>query len=371
MKIVFCGGGTAGHIMPAISIAEILTKRYNAEILFIGRDGGAENKSVISCGYPLLTLKISGLRRSLSVKNIKTLYLLIKANSDAKKILTAYKPDIVIGTGGYVSWPVMRCAEKLNIPTVIHESNATPGLVNKLLAPKCKRVLVNFPDSKNEFRKKDNVRVVGNPVREEFFNTGRLMARKKLGIEKNTFLILSLGGSGGSEKINDVSIELMKNYSRKHSNVNHVHSSGNKYFEILKSKYPEFTKGKFGCQIKPYIDNMPIYLSAADVVISRCGAVTLSEISAVGVPAILIPSPNVTNNHQLKNALYVSKDDAAIVIEEDKLSEEILEKKIELLRQNPNLRTEMQAKIKSRFCSDSKEKILKEILPIIRAKSSN
>ena len=349
MKVIFCGGGTAGHIMPALSIAEILRKKYDAEILFVGREGGEENKPVISGNYTLKTLKISGLKRSLSVKNIKTLSLILKANSEAKKILLSYKPDIVIGTGGYVSWPIMRYAQKLKIPTVIHESNATAGLVNRILAPKCNKVLVNFPDSEKEFNKNCNVRVVGNPVREDFLNANRFSSRKKLGIDKNTFLILSLGGSGGSEKMNNVLTELMKNYSQKKANIKHIHSCGRKYYNSLSEKYPEFINGNSGCTIKPYIEDMPTMLSAADVVISRCGAVTLSEICAVGVASILVPSPNVTNNHQLKNALHISKNGAAVVIEEKNLSTQLLEEEIEKLRNNPNLRKNMQSNIKKHF----------------------
>ncbi len=321
MRVIFSGGGTAGHVTPAIAIAEaLIEKEKNCEILFIGREGGEENKAVEDRGFPIETLRIKGFERKINFTNIKNVFVAINALNKAKSIIKDFSPDVVIGTGGYVCWPVLKSAAKLGIPTVIHESNASPGLVTKLLAPKCSRVLLNLKGSEKEFRRKDNIRIVGNPVREDFFSLNKGTARKKLGIKKNEFLICSFGGSGGAEKLNEIMIELMYSHSTKNKRLKHVHSAGKRYFDEIKKAHPELTRGYNGCLIKPYIDDMPSYILAADIVISRCGAMTLAELSAAGSVAILIPSPNVTNNHQYKNALLATENSAAVMIEEKNLN---------------------------------------------------
>ena len=291
MRIILCGGGTAGHVSPAIAIAEFCREKdENTELLFIGREGGEENAAIEKNGFPLQTLKIKGLERKISVEAIKSVLVALRAKSKAKSIITKFAPDAVIGTGGYVSWPVIRAAQELNIPTLIHESNGCPGLVTKLLAPKCQRVLLNFKGSEKEFTRQDNIRFVGNPVREKFFSVKRADARRALGISQKDFLIASIGGSGGSESINAASVALMRAHSAKNKHVRHIHSSGKKYFEALKNLYPELVRGTDGCIIKPYIEDMATVLAASDAVISRCGAMTLSELSACGVASILVPS---------------------------------------------------------------------------------
>lgn len=362
MRIIFCGGGTVGHITPAIAIAEkISRKNEGAEILFIGREGGEENTAVTNHGFNLTTVDIKGFERKLSIRNLSNFKTALKALKKAKSILKSYSPDVVVGTGGYVTWPVVRAAQKLKIPTVIHESNACPGLTAKLLAPNCDKVLVNLSGTEAEFKHTKSIKTVGNPVREDFFTLDKAVSRKKLGISQNEFLISSFGGSGGSEKINETVIALMKSHSSKIKNIKHIHSCGNKYFNGIKEKYSEFVKGYNGCIIKPYIENMPEVITASDIVISRCGAMTIAEISAAQCAAILIPSPNVTNNHQYKNAKLLYDSGACIMIEEKHLNERELLDAVRGLENDFRKRNDMREKIKKFCVKSSSDLIISEI----------
>ena len=363
MRIIFCGGGTAGHVTPAIAIAELMKQQGKAdEILFIGREGGQENKAIEKCGFNLRTVKIEGFERKISFGAIRKISVAVKALREARKIIEDFSPDIVVGTGGYVSWPVLKSAQKLNIPTAIHESNASPGLVSRILSKKCDVVLLNLQGSEKEFNRTDNIKTVGNPVRRDFFTTSRESARRKLGIGKGEFLLSSFGGSGGSERINDTVAEFMLSYSAKQKNVRHIHSCGKKYYKSLKEKYPALFNQRIGkCTVMPYVEDMPTVLAASDLVISRCGAMTLSEICAVGVAAILIPSPNVTNNHQYKNAKLICESGAAIMLAEAELSADSLAEAVKKIESNAMLRVSMAKRIKSYCVRNSTELIVKEI----------
>jgi UDP-N-acetylglucosamine--N-acetylmuramyl-(pentapeptide) pyrophosphoryl-undecaprenol N-acetylglucosamine transferase len=366
MRIIFCGGGTVGHITPAIAIAEGLLKLNDkTEILFIGRKDGPENRIIEKNGFDLKTVKINGLERKISISNIKNCLTALQSLKSAKKIIKEFAPDAVVGTGGYVTWPVIRAAQKLKIPTLIHESNACPGLVTRLLAPKSTRVLLNLQGSEKEFKNQNNIKIVGNPVRHEFVYLSRNDARKKLGVKENEILISSFGGSGGSEIINKAVIGLMNCHCLKNKNIKHIHSCGNKYYTDIKNKYPNLTSGQNGCIIKSYIDDMPTLMVASDIIISRCGAMTLAELSASGVAGILIPSPNVTNNHQYKNARLIADAGAGILIEEIDLTESSLLETVKLLETDLRMRKNISEKIKSFYVYNSTEEIINEIKKLI------
>lgn len=365
MKIMFCGGGTAGHLTPAIAIAEALLKEKKNDILFVCREGGNENEAVIKKGYNIETINICGIERKISFKNAKNIFTVIKAIRKSKSIIKNFSPDVVIGTGGYVSFPVLHAAQKMKIPTVIHESNAAPGLVTKILAPKCTKVLLNLKGAEKEFKNKSNIKVVGNPVREDFLIYNKASARKKLGIAQNEFLISSFGGSGGSEKINNSIISLMNSHSSKSKKIRHIHSCGIKYYEKIKKDYPNLVSAKNGCIIKPYIYDISNVILASDIIITRCGAMTLSEISTAGCAAILIPSPNVTNNHQYKNAKLFSDAGAAIMIDESELTDRTLLDTVRKLETNTELREKLSKRIKEMCVSNSRELIVNEVLSLI------
>lgn len=362
MKVIICGGGTVGHLTPGISIAEIVLKsNCENEILFIGRAGGEENDIIIKKGFRLKTITISGFRRKLTLQNLKTLSVLRKALKHAEEILKEEKPNIVIGTGGYVCWPVIKAAQKLKIPTMLHESNLTPGMATRLLYKRCDKVLLNFEQSKEEFKKKNNLVHVGNPLPDSFESISRTDARKRLGLSQKDFFILSFGGSGGAKKLNESIVSLMKSYSTKKESIKHVHASGKRYYDELKNKNKLLAQGYNGCKIVPFIEEMALYMKAADTVISRCGAMTLSEISACNVPPILIPSPNVTNNHQYKNAKSFTDIGAAIMIEEAELNDRTLLDAVRYLEKNNSIREKMKSKLRIFQSDNTKERIYKAI----------
>lgn len=362
MKAIICGGGTAGHVTPGIAVAEtILMHQPGSDILFIGREGGNENRLVDAHKLKMSTIEIKGFSRKSVVKNFKNAVVAIKALRRSKQIIDEFKPDIVIGTGGYVCWPVLRAAQGRKIPTMIHESNVVPGLTTKLLYSKCYRTLLNFPGSESQFKKKENLIVVGNPILASLKSETRDSARRKLGISKNDFVILSFGGSGGAELLNKNVIDLMMNYSAKRARIKHIHACGKKYYEAIEKVYPTLTAGRSGCKIYAFIDNMPLYLRAADIAICRCGAMTLSEVAASGVVPILIPSPNVTDNHQYKNGRLFSDAGAGIMIEEHDLSERRLLDAVRSLESDKEFYKSTQNALKSFSITNSNELIWREI----------
>lgn len=337
MRVMLTGGGTAGHVTPALAVAEeLLLDNPHVEILFIGREGGGENEAVRKAGIALKTLKIQGLKRKISMENLKSLYYALSAQNAAKKIIKEFNPDVILGTGGYVCWPVIRAGQSLDIPTALHESNITPGLTTKLLAKRCVKVLLNHTETKQYLKNEANIAVVGNPLRIGFKKIKKDEARKKLSLSPNDVFILSFGGSIGAQKLNETAIGVMEEYSVRDPDVKHIHAVGKRYFDEIKNN--KLADGYCGCKIVDYINDMPTLLSAADIVISRAGAMTISELAAVGVASILIPSPNVSNNHQLKNAQKLQKAEAAMLIEEKELTKETLKLAITSLKTDKNAR---------------------------------
>ena len=324
MKIILTGGGTAGHVYPALAMAEAIAEKYpDAEFVFIGRDGGEENKAVSLAGYRAYTLDVVGISRRLTLQNLGALRKALRAVGRAKAIIRNETPDMVIGTGGYVCWPVLRAATAANIPSLIHESNAYPGLVTRLLAKRCDAVLLGFGQAEEYLKGARRVYTVGNPVRAAFGVTDKAEARRALGIPQNELFILSYGGSLGAERINDAVLGWM-NYAREHRyRLTHVHATGRRYFDEA-SRRLSSAGSRPSLRILPYIDNMPLWLSAADLAITRSGAMTVAELCAAKVPSILIPSPNVTDDHQRKNALEVQRGGKAILLPESELSAESL-----------------------------------------------
>ena len=366
MKIIFCGGGSAGHVTPALAIAEEIKKTHStAEILFIGRDGGFENGMVKKAGLPMQYIKIGGLQRKFTVKNIKNAINALKAVNRCKKIISDFSPDVVVGTGGYVCWPVLHAATSLKIPTVIHESNRAPGLTTRLVSKKCTEVLLNHENTANDLKRKDNVRVIGNPLRSDFNTIRKSEARRRLRINKDDIYIVSFGGSIGAQRMNDVILKIIKEESQ-NANIKHLHATGKRYYEkddIQSAKQSNY-------KIVPYIDDMPIHLCAADIVICRSGAMTLSEIALTGAAAILIPSPNVSENHQYKNAKALADEGACILIEESELTEKVLKDKISELARDEEKRKELGKRIKKFATKNASALAAQSIIKIAESSSS-
>lgn len=368
MRILFCGGGTGGHITPSLAIAEELKRKYKAcEIAFIGRKNGNENKLITDKDYPLYEIEISGFSRSMSINNLKTIGLFIKSRSKAIEILTDYKPDAVIGTGGYVCAPVISAAKKLNIPSALHESNASFGLTTKLMARKCD-ILMLGANVKTKYK---NAVYTGNPVSDRFGKIQKTEAKQKLGLKSSDKLILSVGGSIGAEKLNEAVIDFMYKYAYGIPGVYHIHSAGKRYYDEVSKNHPDLCQKTGKMQILPFIYDMPTYISAADIVISRCGAMTLAEISKVGRPAIMIPSPNVTNNHQMKNALYYQSNGAGEILEENKLNSESIAELIKSILHNEKRLASMTLASKNLYNNDSKSKIAELIVNLLKSHNNS
>ena len=319
MRFVLTCGGTAGHINPALAIAGRLRELMpDCEILFIGAEGKMEMELVPREGYKIEALKITNISRGHSLEalrhNLDTLRNVAVSTHEAKRILREFKPDVVIGTGGYVCYPVLTAAHELGIPTAVHESNAVPGLTTKLLAERVDRVMVGFADSKGAYHHPEKVEVTGTPVRGEFASYSKALAKKELGLDPNEPLVVSVWGSLGAAHMNKVMGELITLLDARRE-FRLIHSAGSMYFdgfmEKLEAAMPDFAK--FGADVRKYIYDMPRVMAAADLILCRAGASTLSELAYMGKPVIIVPSPNVTNNHQEKNARVLEKAGGAKV----------------------------------------------------------
>lgn len=335
MKIVFCGGGTGGHITPMLAMADIIGQNSKEiEFYFIGREGGKENQAIKNAGFVPYEIRVTGLKRRLSFSNVKAVADAVGARKRAKEILREISPDLVIGTGGYVSWPVLSAAKSLGIKCAIHESNAVPGLVTRKCGRWLDLVMLGYPEAEARLPERYKTVITGNPVRRAIGSISRTRARAMLKIPEGKTVVLSFGGSLGSEVMNSTVIEMIERDGGK-SGLFFIHATGRGEYEKHNSK--SFNHAR----ILPYIDDMPLYLAAADIGIVRCGAMTLAEIEAAGLPSILIPSPNVTANHQYENARALSESGGGILITEAELNAEVLKTKVRQLAEDKNARRRM------------------------------
>ena len=319
MKFILTCGGTAGHINPALAVAGRLRELMpDCEILFIGAEGKMEMELVPREGYKIEPLKITNISRGHSLEaiihNLDTLKNVAVSTREAKRIMREFKPDVVIGTGGYVCYPVLMAASELKIPTAVHESNAVPGLTTKLLAEHVDKVMVGFEESRGAYHHPEKVEVTGTPVRGEFAAYSKALAKRELGLDPDEPLVVSVWGSLGAAHMNKIMGELitMMDDSRP---FRLIHSVGTRYFEdfmaTLRQCAPDFAR--FGADVRKYIYDMPRVMAAADLILCRAGASTLSELAYMGKPVIIVPSPNVTNNHPEKNARVLEKAGGAKV----------------------------------------------------------
>ena len=371
MKILFACGGTAGHINPAIAIANYMKENDpGTEILFAGNPKGMEARIVPNAGYDFAPIKVLGIQRRLSMRNIKNnikaLWYLAGSSARAKEIIEGFKPDIVIGTGGYVSGPVVRKAALLGYKTIAMESNAFPGVTTKLLAKYVDKILLDVEESKKFLPEGKEYVVTGNPVRQEIFTAERKAAREFYNVG-DRICILSCGGSLGAQRLNEAVAELMAWHLGEKDFV-HSHGSGSYYgpsyyTDMLKEKGIDAHEHK-NLIIREYINDMPRCLAAADLVISRCGAITLAELKAAGRASVLIPSPNVAENHQYHNAMVLSNHNAGVVIEEKDLTGELPCKTVKELTENPEKLKELSENAKALAVTDANERIRKEIISL-------
>lgn len=372
MKILFAAGGTAGHINPAVAVASYIREQHrNCEILFVGTADHMEARLIPAAGFDFKTIQISGFRRSLSpsacVHNIKTVLRLIKSEGDSKKILRDFAPDVVVGFGGYVSGPVLQQAVKLGIPTCIHEQNAYPGITNKTLAKSVDRVMLTVEDAKAHLDAAHEPIVTGLPVRGELLCADRAAARAELGIPDGKMLVLSFGGSLGAQPLNDAMFNILLRHAQDGS-CYHIHSVGTNGGAYLDRFQAEgFVDGRKGTvEVRQYIDNMDVCMAAADLVVGRAGASSLSEIEAMGKASILIPSPYVAENHQYHNAMALVNRNAARLIEEKDLSSETLLQVMDELLSDKEKLFEIEKNAKSMSIADARIRIADIILSLIK-----
>lgn len=364
MNVIFTCGGTAGHINPAIAVANILKERHpDCKILFIGAKGHMEEKLVSKAGYELKCLPGSGLVRGKSLKaikkNIKVVGDLFGSVSQCKKIICQFGADVVVGTGGYASFPALYAASKLKIPSIVHEANAVPGLTTKMAAKTATRVLVAYEESAAHYNDPKKVEVVGMPVRKEFVYTEKEAARKELGLDGRP-LVVSAFGSLGARAMNYAMAEFIKLEQEAGMPFQHIHATGSYGWEWMPEHVrsmgvdPENTNG---LDMREYIYNMPTVMAAADVIISRAGASTLNEIGASGTPCILIPSPNVTNDHQTKNATILADRGGAVLLPEGEDMGRRLYEEVTGLLSDHQRRADMSGALRQMVVLDSAQRI--------------
>lgn len=371
MKVILSGGGTGGHIYPAVSIAkEILNNHKDAEIIFVGTEKGLESKIIPNEGFELKKIKVRGFERRLSFANLIALKEVAASFFDVKKIIKDFKPDIVIGTGGYVCGSLLITAALMHIPTLIHEQNAFPGVTNKLLSRFVDKVALNFEEAKKYFANQSKLFVTGNPIRNEMLNISKPEGLKAFGFSADFPLVFVVGGSRGAKRINECITPIVMQCIQSKS-FQLLHMTGETQYGNVVRAYEE--KGipldtKY-LKVVPYLHNIPYALAASDLIISRCGASTLSEITLLGKPAVLIPFPYATDNHQEYNARALEKNGAAIVIIEKELNESILSQTVLELLSHPEQLKEMGDKSRALGKSSAASEIVKAALALTITKT--
>ena len=374
MKVLFACGGTAGHINPALAVATELRRRVpECEILFVGNPDGMEATLVPRAGFDFAPFRSMGIQRRLNwnniKRNVKSVCLLMTARSRANKILRSFAPDVVMGTGSYMSAPILLAAAAMHIPCMTHEANALPGVSNRMVAQKVDKFLLAVPEAEKRLPPRPDYIVTGNPVRPEILAADREAARARLGIPSGQICLLSFGGSLGAQTVNEAIADLMA-WHVPEGKLHHIHATGQYGVELL----PELLRQKGvafennpNLDIREYIHDMPECLAAADLVIARAGAMTLAELTAVGRASVLIPSPNVAENHQYHNAMVLANHQAAVVIAEKDLTGEKLVAVVKDMTADPQKLREIGLAAKALGVPDACGHITDELLKLYEA----
>ncbi len=330
MKVLITGGGTGGHIYPALAIArKIKMECKNADILYVGTEKGLEAELVPKEGFRFKTIRVQGFSRKLSKDTFKSIKELFLGLNDAKNVINDFKPDIVIGTGGYVCGPLVLLAALKKIPTMIHEQNAFPGVTNRILSRFVDKIAGSFEESNKYFKDASKLVITGNPIRQDIVDFDKKIAYRELNIEQNKPFVFSFGGSGGQKKLNDAMLDvIVKNYDNNHIQI--IHVTGKRLYDnfMKELKQKGINELKDNIRVYPYFYEVPEALSIADLIITSGGAIAIAEITAVGIPSILVPKAYTTENHQEYNARALEKNGASIVILEKDLNGDLLNKEL-------------------------------------------
>lgn len=375
MRVIIAAAGTGGHINPGLAIANKIKEEENdSEIIFIGTTRGLENDLVPRSGYELKTIDAYGLSKKLSIENIKKMYKTFKGYGEAKKIIKEFNPDVVIGTGGYICGATILAAHNLGIPTVLHESNAFPGKAVKMLAKKTDTILVSFEDAKNRINNAKNIVYTGTPVKitkKNYTINEKSKIVKEAGLNETKPIVLIFGGSQGAQKINEAILGILKNKLNKNYQI--IWATGPKQYDIIKEKLQDKNisiNNIENAKIVPYIYNMEEIMNISNLIVARSGAMTITEISNLGKPSILIPLPNVSGNHQLYNAKVLEKVGAAKIILNDELDDKKLNAQIEEIVLDKSKEAQMAKNSLKVSTSDVEDKIYNEIVKIVKEKQN-
>ena len=376
MNVIFTCGGTGGHIYPAIAVAKLLRSRKpDCNILFIGAEDGMETKLVPREGFRLETLKISNYQRKFTPAamwhNVTTLLHMRASLRRAGRLIDEFQPDVIVGTGGYASFPALKMGAKKHIPTAVHESNAVPGLTTRMVERSAQAILVSFEESRAQYSAPERVRVVGTPVREEFLYTDRAKARCAMGIDDDQPLIVSYWGSLGAREMNKKIAQFFACEAADGLPFRHIHACGSFGWRWM----PEYVKaqgvelaGQDKIELREFIYDMPQVMAAADLVICRAGAATIAEVAASGTPCIMVPSPNVTDNHQEKNARVLEARGAAAVLREAQCSGQVLYETAKSILSDPARRRAMAMAAAQMAVVDSAEQICETALELAQTR---
>lgn len=365
MKVMIAGGGTAGHINPGLAIAKYIKSRdENAEILFVGTKHGMETRLVPREGFNIELIKVRGFRRKLSMDTLKALKELCQGLFQARRLIKKFKPDIVIGTGGYVCGPVVFNAARMKIPTLIHEQNALPGVTNKILSRFVKTVAISFKESEQYFMAAKNLVYTGNPVRGEILTANKKTAREKLKIASQKQLVVIVGGSLGAQRINEAVVDMIQKY---HQSIHFslIFATGNNQYEAVAGRLKGFQLPDL--KVVPYIYDAADTYASADLMVCRAGAITCSELTALGLPSVMIPSPNVTANHQEHNARALENQGAAVVILDKDLNGDLLYRQISELLEDKEQLAKMGRNAKKMSTCNASEKLFDLVQKLLKS----
>ena len=367
-RALFTCGGTAGHVNPALAVAQRIREECpDAEFLFVGAERGLERDLLEKAGYPFKSVHVSNFHRSFRLKEIRhnlvSAFNLVRSPAEARRILREFQPEAVIGTGGYASYPAIKAAAQMGIPTAVHESNMIPGLTTQLLEPIADRIMVGFEACRANYKHPEKVVVTGTPVRGDFFTRTKAEAKRELGVDDGRPLVVSFWGSLGASGMNRQMADFIALEAGKEP-FYHIHSAGKSGFPtiraLLQDRGVTNTDGP-SIRLVEYLYNMPLVMRAADLVISRAGASTLSELTALGVPAVLVPSPYVTNHHQERNAKALEDAGGAVVLLEPECSGRLLFQTVTELLRDPARLERMSAAMASLGIRDATERILETV----------
>lgn len=374
MKVIFTCGGTAGHVNPALALAGLIRQRRpDSEILFVGARRGIERELIEEAGWPFRSVEISSFHRSLKPKEIRhnliSLRNLMCSPGEARALLKEFPADLVVGTGGYASYPVIRAAAKMGIPTAVHESNAIPGLTTRLLEPHADLIMVGFEECRKNYRHPEKVLVTGTPVRGDFFTYTKKEAKQKLGMDDGRPLIVSFWGSLGASVMNRQTAEFLALEAADGCPFHHIHAAGvvgsRQMAAYLSGAGVDLSRTP-DLEVREYIHDMGTVMRSADLVICRAGASTISELTALGVPSIIVPSPNVTHNHQEHNARVLSDAGGAVLILEKDSSGRLLYDTARAILSDAGRRQAMSAAMASLGVIDAAEKIYEAVMSLVR-----